>query len=169
MSGLFSIAGSALRANQQGLAAVSQNIANVNTEGFGRQQVRMSSGVGGNVTAEVERSDSAWAEKCTDGRAEQLRASQAKSNALDRRGVFFRGGGGARVSLCPFAGCLFRPCRGAQRAGSQGRRARGGTNRCQPFPGSIASWPPILIASSNRFEQGDGGSNQSSDGRAGGS
>lgn len=98
MSGLFNIAGSALRANQQGLAAVSQNIANVNTEGFGRQQVRMSSGVGGNVTAEVERSYSAWAENALTDAQSSFGASQAKSNALDRLESFFSVGEGSLAS-----------------------------------------------------------------------
>lgn len=86
MSGLFGIAASALRANQQGLSTVSQNIANVNTEGYGRQKVQLSTSVGGggvNV-AQIERSFNVWAENALGEAQSQFGAASAKTDALGR-------------------------------------------------------------------------------------
>lgn len=86
MSGLFGIAASALRANQQGLSTVSQNIANVNTEGYARQQLelRTSSGGAGVDVAQVRRNFDAWSESALGEAQSQFGAASAKSEVLGR-------------------------------------------------------------------------------------
>ncbi len=86
MSGLFGIAASALRANQQGLSTVSQNIANVNTEGYARQQLelRTSFGGAGVDVAQVRRNFDAWSESALGEAQSQFGAASAKSEVLGR-------------------------------------------------------------------------------------
>ena len=87
MSGLFGIAASALRANQQGLATVGQNIANVNTEGYARQQVDLRTAFGGGAgvdVAQVRRSYDAWSENALREAKSQFGAASAKNEALGR-------------------------------------------------------------------------------------
>ena len=85
MSGLFGIAASALRANQQGLSTVSQNIANVNTEGYARQQLELRTAVGGtgvNV-AQVRRNYDAWSENALGDAQSQFGAASANGRMPD--------------------------------------------------------------------------------------
>lgn len=86
MSGLFGVAASALRANQQGLSTVSQNIANVNTEGYARQQLelRTSFGGAGVDVAQVRRNFDAWSENALGEAQSQFGAASAKSEVLGR-------------------------------------------------------------------------------------
>jgi flagellar hook-associated protein 1 FlgK len=86
MSGLFGIAASALRANQQGLSTVSQNIANVNTEGYARQQLELRTAVGGAGVdvAQVRRNFDAWSEGALGEAQSQFGAASAKSEVLGR-------------------------------------------------------------------------------------
>ena len=87
MSGLFGIAASALRANQQGLSTVGQNIANVNTEGYARQQVELRTAFGGGAgvdVAQVRRSYDAWSENALREAKNQFGAASAKNEALGR-------------------------------------------------------------------------------------
>lgn len=87
MSGLFGIATSALRANQQALATVGQNIANVNTEGYARQRLNLSTAAGaagGVAVLGVERSYSEWASASLLTAQGGAGAASAKASALSR-------------------------------------------------------------------------------------
>ena len=97
MSGLFGIAASALRANQQGLSTVSQNIANVNTEGYARQQLelRTSFGGAGVDVAQVRRNFDAWSESALGEAQSQFGAASARNEALGRLESSFSVGQGS--------------------------------------------------------------------------
>jgi flagellar hook-associated protein 1 len=84
MSGLFGIASSALKANQQALATVGQNIANVNTPGYARQRVEFTTGQGdggGVNVSRIERSYSEWT-------TQALRRAQQDSGAAVSQATF---------------------------------------------------------------------------------
>lgn len=85
MSGLFGVASSALKANQQALATVGQNIANVNTPGYARQRIEFTTGqgAGGGVDiSRIERSYSQWTTDAVRRAQQEAGAAQAQTTFL---------------------------------------------------------------------------------------